>query len=135
LASGKELRIAGSLILAEQAAEAADGDLEIFDVDILIEGKVLIDVLLDFGGFFVEAHQQHGVETIDLAHVQRDAVPVVRLFGERHKGVVAPGVCVVALPGVEIFGADASGHGIAVGGGAKCGGRLCEQRDRHAQEC
>ena len=40
---------------------------------------------------------------------------------------MAPGIGVVALPGVEIFGADAGGHGVAVGRGAQGGGGLGEQ--------
>ena len=76
----EELRVVGGLVFTEQAAQAADGDLEVLDVDVLVEGEVLVDVLLGFGGFFVETHEQHGVEAVDLAHVEGDAVPVVGFF-------------------------------------------------------
>ena len=49
----QQLRIVGGLILAEQAAKAADGDLEILDVDVLVEGEVLVDVLLRFSGLLI----------------------------------------------------------------------------------
>ncbi len=127
----EELRIVGGLVLAEQAAEAADGDLEVLDVDVLIEGEVLVDVLLGFGCLLIETHQQHGVEAVDLAHVQGDAIPVVGLFGERHQCIVAPGIGVIALPGVEIFGADAGCHCLAVGGRAESGGGLGDGRDAY----
>ena len=57
----------------------------------------------------------------------RDAVPVVGPFRKRHERIVAPGIGVVPLPGVEVFGADAGGHSVAVRGGAEGGGGLCEK--------
>ena len=58
------------LITGEQSAEEPDRDLEIFDVDVAIERKVMRDQLTRLVGFDVELHQDQRVERVDRRHEQ-----------------------------------------------------------------
>jgi hypothetical protein len=58
------------LVRGEQAAEDADGDLEVLDLDVLVEGELVDDELLRLRRLVVEAHDQHRVQRVDGRHQQ-----------------------------------------------------------------
>ena len=131
---GEEALVAGELVGAEQAAEQADGDFEILDVDVFVEGELGIDEAAVFVGLLGEAHEDHGVEGVDGGHEERGAVPVEGLVGEGAELVVTPGVLVVAVPGVEELGADLGGHFLLGGDGGGLGDGLGGDQEQGQRE-
>jgi hypothetical protein len=106
------------LLGGDQAAQDADGHLEVLDLHVEVEVKPGQDQVLGLGRLGGQAHQDHGVERVDRGHEQGGRVPVGIGLGQRLERVVAPGVLFVAVPGVEELGADAvEGDGGGVHGG------------------
>src|ERR1035437_151413 len=86
---------------AQQAAEHPDGDLKVLDVDILIEGQVVVNEFPGFCRFVVQPHQDHRVEGIYGCHVKRNAVPVAIGLAQRPELIMAPRVLFVTVPGMQ----------------------------------
>src|SRR2546426_10804502 len=94
----------------QQSAQEADRDLEILDRDVPVEREALDDVCPGSLGFFLEAHHQHRVETVDGRDEERPRVPVMRRAAQRLQLVMAPGVPLVSMPRVEELLTDAGGR-------------------------
>jgi hypothetical protein len=117
---GQEARVARQLMGREQAAQDADGDLEVLHRDVVIEGQLLDDEGQGLVGLGAQPRQQEGVQAVHRGHQQGDGVPVVRGPAHRAQLVVTPGVAAVALPGVEDLPLHRRGHlGVAGGGPAR----------------
>ena len=113
----EEAGVAVELLGGDQAAQNADGHLEVLDLHVEVEVELGQDQVLGLYRLGGKAHQDHGVEGVDRGYEQGGWVPVGVGLGQRLELVVAPGVLFVAVPGVEELGADAVGGD---GGGVRC---------------
>ncbi len=57
--------VARHLVAGEQAAEQADGDLEVLDVEVLVEGQLRGDQFPVLVRFVLQAHDQQRVQAVD----------------------------------------------------------------------
>ncbi len=93
----------GQLICRKQSAQQANRDFKILNVDIFVKGKILENVLLRAGGFILESHDDHCVESIYRRHQEWLRVPIVVSLAQRFQIIVAPGIFLVTVPGVKKF--------------------------------
>eukprot|EP00053_Salpingoeca_punica_P013327 m.120305 g.120305 ORF g.120305 m.120305 type:complete len:490 (+) comp16175_c0_seq1:1546-3015(+) len=89
---------------AEQAAKHADGALEEVHIDVLVEVQRVGNVLAGLGKLGRQSHKVHCVERVH--HGEGKPEPLAVAAADRQELVVAPGVVLVALPGMAEHGDD-----------------------------
>lgn len=107
-------RVARHLVGGEQAAEHADGDLEVLHRGVEVEVELLVDELARARRLVVEVRDEEGVEGVHRRHQQRVRVPVAHAAAHRPHLVVPPGEALVAAPGVAQLRAHACRLGNAI---------------------
>src|SRR5438477_5908303 len=96
--------IASHFVAGEQTTKETDRYFEVLDVNVAVEGEIAGDKLQIFRRFAIEMHQKKGVECIDRCHLQGLPIPIMRGLAQRAQRIMAPGILLVTMPGVQKLG-------------------------------